>query len=284
MLVLSLFLGGGLALLREGLDARLGTEEEVADTLGLPVLARVPVTSVGRLNEVDPMREARLLEAFRVLWTNLQLVASEDPLTSVLVTSPGPEEGKSTCAMALARVAAEQGHRVTLIEGDMRKPAFSGDDGAEFGGLARVLAERVPFDELLEATAVPNLFLLPAGSSDENPANLLRVDRLEVLVGEASIWSDLVIFDSPPLSAGSDALLLAQATARTVLVLSSRRTQRPGARAAVRELRRARANIVGVVLNEVSEAAAGYGDYYGSTRRRRRSLAAALSTPSQSAD
>lgn len=285
MFVLSLLLGCGFALFREGLDARLGSQEEVADALGLPVLAQVPVTSVSRSNGVDPIRETRLLEAFRVLWTNLQLESTEDPMASVLVTSPGAGEGKSTCAMAVARVAAESGHRVTLIEGDMRRPGFSGDNGGKSGGLAKVLADGTPFEELLESTAIPNLFLLPAGSSNGNPVNLLQVDRLQALVGEASIWSDLVVIDSPPLSAGSDALLLAQAVDRTVLVLSSRRTDRSRARAATRELSRAHANIVGVVLNEVSDANAGYDGYYdaGSERRRGRSLAAALSTPGQSA-
>jgi succinoglycan biosynthesis transport protein ExoP len=253
MFVFSLFVGGGLALFRERLDTRLGSDDEISRALGLPILARVPLAR--RMTSLDGPWEPRFLESYRVLWANLQFLSPRDYPGSILITSPGVSEGKSTACLALARVVAEQGHRVAMIEGDMRTPAFSSNSGEqhESAGLMRMLALDLPFESMVKETATPDMYLLPAGGTAPNPSALLQPDALERLISEASSWGDLVIVDSPPVSNGPDAMLLSRAVSGTILVVSNRRTTRPRALEAAKQLRQAGANILGVVVNEAQE-------------------------------
>ena len=273
--VISLFLGIGLAVLRDRLETRLRTDE-LGPALDLPVLARIPVTRVDKHRLLEPSTRGTFLEACRVLRANLEFIESQRRPTSLLVTSPGPGEGKTACSAGLARVIAEQGRRVVLIEGDMREPSLGGEEGpVATRGLADLLAFDLPFEEVIEETASENLYLLPAGPLPDNPANLLTPTALERLIAEVSAWSDFVVVDSPPVVAGPDAMLLGRAVSGSVLVVSSRRTERANALAAVDALRRARANLLGVVINEVPESAAPHGTYGRDLAARPRRLTGA---------
>ena len=167
MFVFALFLGAGLALLRDRLDTRLGSEEDLARELDVPILARVPSIARRRLSR---SREQRFLEAFRVLRTNIAFLSPQEPLSSVVVASAAAAEGKSTCSLALARVMAEQGRRVLVIEGDLRRPALARmyelSDPA-LKGFTHYLALGWRFEEVVHETPVPNVFLMPAGAPAE---------------------------------------------------------------------------------------------------------------------
>lgn len=265
MFVLSIFLGAGLALLRDRLDTRLGTEDELSQELALPALARVPAMSRRRLSRSrERFAEQRFLEAFRVLRTNLAFLYPQNGLTRLAVASAAPGEGKSTCAMALAQVVAEQGRHVVVIEGDMRRPAL-GDmynlDGGDPKGLLHYLALAVDFDDIVHDTPFPNVQIVPAGAVSFNPSTLLKEGALVRLVGEASDRADFVIVDSPPLSAGADASILAHAVGDALLVVNQRRSSRAKVVAAVRQLRQADVSIAGFVLNEVPSSES-YERYY----------------------
>lgn len=255
MFVLSLFLGAGLALLRDRLATRLGTEEELSHELGVPALARVPALPRRRLGlSRERHAEQRFLEAFRVLRTNLAFLFPQDEFSSLAVASAAPGEGKSTCAMALARVIAEQGRRVIVIEGDMRRPALSviyNLDGPEPKGLMHYLTLGADFDQVVHATPFPNVWLVPAGDVPPNPSTLLQKGTLPRLVRKASERADVVIVDSPPLSAGADASILAHAVGGVLLVVNHKRSSRTNAVGAVRQLRQTEIPIMGFVLNEV---------------------------------
>ncbi|MGH3019358.1 MAG: polysaccharide biosynthesis tyrosine autokinase [Gaiellaceae bacterium] len=262
MFVFALFLGAGLALVRDRLDTRLGSEDELSRELGVPILARVPSIARRRLSR---SREQRFLEAFRVLRTNLAFLSPQVPLSSVVLASASPAEGKSTSSIALARVMAEQGRRVLLIEGDLRRPALArlyelGDPALK--GLTHYLALGWRFEEVVHETSVPNVFLMPAGAVPPNPSTLLRPEALKHLLTEASEWADFVIVDSPPLSAGADATILAHAVGTVIFVVNHRRGSRAKVTAAIRQLRQTEANIAGLIVNEMA-GSEDYDRYYG---------------------
>ncbi|MGH3022802.1 MAG: polysaccharide biosynthesis tyrosine autokinase [Gaiellaceae bacterium] len=262
MFVFALFLGAGLALLRDRLDTRLGSEDELSRELGVPVLARVPSIARRRLSR---SREQRFLEAFRVLRTNLAFLSPQVPLSSVVLASASPAEGKSTSAIALARVMAEQGRRVLVIEGDLRRPALArlyelGDPALK--GLTHYLALGWRFEEVVHETSVRNVFVMPAGAVPPNPSTLLRPEALKHLLAEASEWADFVIVDSPPLSAGADATILAHAVGTVIFVVNHRRGSRAKVVAAIRQLRQTEALIAGLIVNEMA-GSEGYDRYYG---------------------
>ncbi|HSK15637.1 MAG TPA: polysaccharide biosynthesis tyrosine autokinase [Gaiellaceae bacterium] len=255
MFVFALFLGAGLALLRDRLDTRLGSEEELANELGVPVLARVP--TLGRRRRQAKAREQRFLEAFRILRTNLAFLSPQQPLASVVLASASPAEGKSTCAIALARVMAEQGRRVLVIEGDLRRPALARMyelDGPAIKGLTHYLALGWRFEEVVHETPVRNVFVMPAGAVPPNPSTLLRPDALKSLLADAAEWADFVIVDSPPLSAGADATILAHAVGTVIFVVNHRRGSRTKVAASIRQLRQTDATIAGLIVNEIAGA------------------------------
>ena len=264
MAVFSLFLGAGLALLRERFDTRLGKDEEITRVLELPILARVP--SIGRQRR-DPRLEQGFLEAYRVLRTNLTFLRPREPLSSVLITSAAALEGKSTSAFSLARVIAEQGRRVIVIEGDIRRPALRdlyGLDGAE-GGLTHYFALGYDFDRIVYETPFPNVRLVPAGPAPPNPSALIEIEAAKRLVADAAERADFVIVDSPPVSAAADASILAHAVEGVVFVVNRRRSRRPRTIAAVRQLTQAGANIVGLIVNQAG-GVEDYGTYYGTAQ------------------
>jgi len=259
MLVLSMFLGAGLAVLRDRLDTRLGSEEEISEALALAVLGRIPRVKTSRRDE------QRFLEHSRVLNTNLRFLHPTSAISTVLITSASPGDGKSTVAVGLARAAAEQGKRIVLVEGDLRRPHLSDAMGLEPSapGLVHYLALGWDFRDIVHETVTPDLYVVPAGAIPPNPSSLLQPVAVERMLAEAAQFADFVVVDSPPLSAGADASILAHAVDTVLFVVNYRRTRRQLAVAAVAQLRQARARVDGLVLNEVGDEA-GYYYSYGS--------------------
>lgn len=260
MLVFSLFLGTALAVLRDRFDTKLGDDKDIGRELDLPILARIP--RVSRKGKESP----QMLEAFRILRTNLSFLDSDSTVKTVVVTSASPGEGKSTTAIGLARAAAENS-RVVLIEGDLRRPSLSsalqpeGSDSTP--GLVHYLAMKQPIEDVLHATDHHNLFLIPAGAVPPNPSALLQSSRLSQLMDEALSWGDLVIIDSAPLEAGADASILSHSGRTVLFVVNHRTTRRSRAVAAIARLRQTQADVAGLIVNELPMAFDNYYGYYG---------------------
>jgi capsular exopolysaccharide synthesis family protein len=281
--LVALFLGAGLAVLRDRLDTRLGTEEEISAALDLPVLARIPVTSVRRLGQGAD--EQRFLESFRVLFTNLQFLRPDHTPKAVAITSSGPGEGKSTSAIALARAAAEQVERVLVVEADLRRPSLSqqmtsdedgqGEKHTETG-LAHYLLNACTLEEAVHPTPSKNVFLMPAGAVPPNPGRLLGRGAISRLVEEATAWADFVVIDCPPLSAGADASTLAHSGVELLYVVSHRRTKQSTAIAGVRQLRQIGASLAGLIINEVEPTDDHYYGYYEAAARSGKTVAGVL--------
>lgn len=207
--------------------------------------------------------KSTMAESCRSIRTNLIFMGSEQPLRSLLVTSAGPREGKTTASVSLAAVMAQSGSTVVIVDGDMRKPRLHkvfGVDGTL--GLSSVLMGTASLDEVIQATRVPGLSVIPCGKVPENPAELLQSDRFRELVAELAERFGMVVFDSPPVVPVTDAAIIGAAVDGVVLVARSGATRREMIARAVDLLRGVNANLLGVVLNAIDVQGRRRGGYY----------------------
>jgi len=187
-------------------------------------------------------------EAFRTLRTNLIFSSLDHPLTTLLVTSPAPEEGKSTTLANLAVTMAQGGRKTILVDCDLRRPRQHEIFGVPAApGLTSMILDAQD-DPALAATEVENLWLLPAGPLPPNPADLLSSRRMESLISTLKSQADIVLFDAPPILAVTDAALLASKLDGVLLVVSAGRTKREHAQRAKELLEKIHVRLVGAVL------------------------------------
>lgn len=265
--LLGLALGAMLALLRERLDNSIKLPEEVERTLGVALLGTIPLapkeTVVAEALE-DP--KTPISEAYHSLRTALQFSTEDGVPSSLLITSPGPAEGKSTSALAIASGFARLGMRVLLVDADMRDPSLhtllSRDNSI---GLSNLLAGGPEIRAVVQSTQFENLRFLPCGPLPPNPAELLGGGRMRVLLKACQTEYDLVVLDGAPVMGFSDSPQLANLAAGTVLIIEAGRTRRDFARAAIQRLRLSRGRLLGSVLTKFDAKKVGhaYGHSYG---------------------
>lgn len=201
-------------------------------------------------------------EAYRTLRTNLSFYSVDDPIRSLVVTSPSPDEGKSTTAANLAVTLAQSGRRTLLVDCDLRRPSLHELMGKpEAPGLTNVLlgeTEEIP----IQATDVENLYLLTSGPPPPNPADMLGSRRLDSILQRLSDEFDMVLFDAPPVIAVTDAAVLGAKVDGILLVLQAGKTRRDHAERAKELLEKAKVRIVGATLTNAPKDSA-VGGYYG---------------------
>jgi len=273
--VVGLMLAVGVAFVAEYMDDSLRADE-VEQLLQVPVLAQVPSWERARFDGqalavalIDP--QAPLTESLRSLRTNLQVLTTE-PLRSLLVTSPDPEEGKSTVVANLGIVTAQAGKKVVLVDGDLRRPTLHKHFGLpNEKGLSNLLVEKESSAAgFLQETGVPGLRLMASGPLPPSPADLLSSSRLSAILAELREDSDMVLVDSPAAQAIPDALLLAKWVDGVLLVAEPGATGREAAMKAQASLARAGARLLGVVLTKVNAASVSAYRYYATADPRRR--------------
>lgn len=189
-------------------------------------------------------------EAYRTLRTNLLFSSLDRPLHTILITSSAPNEGKSTTLANLAVTMAEAEQRVLMVDCDLRRPSLH----TLFGlpnehGLTSSMLEQAESALPIQATSVPGLRLLPSGPLPPRPADLLGSRRMGAILERLRREADIVLFDTPPVGAVTDAAVLAPQMDGVLLVLHAGQTRRDRAREARQILDKVKANIVGVVLN-----------------------------------
>ena len=265
-----LLVGLGAAILFDKMDQRLRSIEEIASLLDATILGVVPRIvrrilpgEVGREIQLRP--RSGVAEAFRTIRTAIYFGGEERAVKTILITSPTPGDGKSTCISNLAIAVAQAGRRVLLIDADCRRPVqhktFKVD---ETQGLTGVLTGRATLSDAVRPTEIDRLDLLQCGPLPHNPAELLDSQALLDLLGEAGRRYDQVLIDSPPVTLVSDARVLAASCDASVLVLRSERSTRRGATLAWSALSSVGANLLGVVVNDFARQKDGYGyTYYG---------------------
>lgn len=214
----------------------------------------------GLISKLDP--KSPVVEAYRTLRTNLQFANVDKPLTRVLITSPGPGEGKSTIAANLAYVMAQSGQRVIVVSVDLRKPTLHKYFGLpNQHGVTNILAGQTSIDDCLQGTDTENLRLLASGPTPPNPAELLGSAQMRSLVDELQKRADFIIYDAPPVIAVTDAAVLAPLMDGVLLVINAGTVPRELAIRSKEQLEKVGAKVLGTVLNRV-DVASGYGYYY----------------------
>lgn len=212
-------------------------------------------------------------EAVRALRTKLIFSGNHADLKTLLVTSAVEDEGKTTMAANLAVAFAQQGHRVLLVDADMRRAALHRVFGAaRVPGLSDVLARNAEQADAARPTRVANLWLMPAGSSPSNPAETLGGPGLSGLLDRLGEQYDLVVLDSPPVLAVADAAIIAAIVDGVLIVVRAGRAQREAISTARDQLADVGAQVIGAVLNdpdgEISRAGNPYYFRgYGTDRR-----------------
>lgn len=268
----------GAAVVGDMLNSTVRDPEQVARTLKTEVVGSLPVVKElrGRIvGSAEPVNVALAVgrsqsgnslsgydEAIRTLRNSILLADFDRRLRSIMVTSASPAEGKSTTAAHLVVAHAQQGRRTLLIDGDLRRPSVHRRFDIPNGkGLSNALTGEVSWRSVLvQKSGVPNLDILPAGPPSRRAADLVGTPLMD-LIEEAVREYDLVVLDTPPLLGFSEPLQMATAVDGVLVIARAGQTNRKALGSALSTLLRLRANVIGVVLNEI-RADAGNGYYY----------------------
>lgn len=274
---LNLVLGfvGGLALAItlmvsfEYLDSRIKTPDDIRTHLGIPSLGLLPrvgeKSHEGRYPLISNGVPPNFSEAFRAVRTNVLFSTAEEGPRSIVVTSTRPGEGKSMVACNMAVGLAQSGQRVLLIDADMRKPkTHEIFEIQQEPGLSNLLVAQSKASETVRKTLIPGLWVLPAGRTPPNPAELIGSSRFKDFISSLKNHFDWVVIDSPPVMAVTDASIIAHEVTGVLFVIGAEMTSRHAARRALDQLEQVQAKLVGAVLNgvDVDRNPYYYSDYY----------------------
>jgi capsular exopolysaccharide synthesis family protein len=270
-------LGGiGAALTFEQLDNTIKTHDDVERYLHAAFLGIMPsIREVGQ-DQLSPAERGRnrdlhshrrpkssVAECVRAVRTNLLFMMPDKPLKRLLITSSGPQEGKTTFVTNLAITMAQSGSRTLLVDTDMRRPRIHRAFGLpNDAGMSNLMLQQARLEDLVKDTAVPNLQILPCGPIPPNPSELLHTERFKEILEELDSKYDRIIFDSPPVAAVTDALIISGMVDGVVLVVKAGRTIGEMAQRTKQSLDDVNARIFGVVINDLDLEKRGYGYYY----------------------
>jgi non-specific protein-tyrosine kinase len=255
----------GVIFVIEAIDDTLKTPEEVKKALGLPVLGVItkhvaedgkPICSISPRSPVS--------EAFRSLRTNVQYTAVDEPIHKLLITSTDPREGKTTIVTNLGVVFAQNGNNVTLIDADLRKPTLHRKIGVpnRSGLTSLFLRGQENLETVIQKTSVPNLSVITSGELPPNPSELLGSKKMEAILAQIRQSADMIILDTPPALAVTDAMVLVPYVDGVLLVVKPGFTKTSGARQVVEQFRRSNSKLIGVVLNELDLGKSRYSYKY----------------------
>ncbi|AXY25293.1 exopolysaccharide biosynthesis protein [Suicoccus acidiformans] len=205
-------------------------------------------------------------EQLRTIRTNIQFAQMDQPLQSIVITSSIPAEGKSTIAANLAFLMGTTDQRVLIVDADMRKPTlhktFTLSNEQGLTGL--LLDRKADINDYILRSPELNLYLLPSGPIPPNPSELLSSGRMTEVMHELKHYFDIIIYDVPPLTAVTDAQIMANKVDGTVLVVRADYVHKSEVRKSVELLNNVNANIIGYVMNGVARKdGVGYGYGYG---------------------
>lgn len=281
-LACGLGLGIGLAFAIEILDNTLKTQIDVETFLGVPVLGLIPIIGQGKLDargkdklgkndeqvrdrDLGIAREPRSMaaECCRSIRTNILFMSPDHPVRTMVITSPSPQEGKTTTAINLAIVMAEAGGRVLLIDTDMRRPRLHRSFGVPNQvGVSTLILGNSKLEDAIKHTEIPNLDVLPCGPIPPNPSELLHTKRFAQVLEDCKTRYERVILDSPPTSAVTDPAVLGNLADGVILIVKGASTTREAAAHARRQLVSAKCRLLGVIVNEIDFSNPGYGYHY----------------------
>jgi len=254
--LLSLVIGVGIIIGLDSLDNRIQTIGDAERLLGMPISAVIP-----EMENTDPHSRVRMIvseplspvaESYRLLRTDLLFSADDKPFKSIMGATAKPGQGATTTICNLAVALAQVGKRVVLIDADLRRPKLHDFfHTTNETGLTSLLRDECTMEEALKITDIDNLLLLPSGPLPMNPSELLASQRMRTLHERLKPHTDFILVDTPSAIAFSDSAILASFMDAVLLVMRAQEAPRGGEKQVREMLSKARANVVGVVLNGV---------------------------------
>jgi succinoglycan biosynthesis transport protein ExoP len=290
-LLFGLFGGLGLIFLVEYLDSSVKGPEDVEKLVGLPSLGIIPFLSAdGIKRKSDPygsyrsygaeadkpgqalpdVREIELInhlypkfsiaEDYRTVRTSILFSHADSAPKTIAFTSTLPQEGKTATISNLAVSFAQLEGKVLLVDADLRKPRLHKVFNLRnVNGLSSYLAGKNAFEEVIQKTSIDNVWTIPSGPHPPNPAELLNSKRMKELLAQAKDRFNVVLLDTPPVLAVIDPVIVSSLADSTVFVVRAGKTNRRPLVRAVEEIRKSKADIIGVVFNEVRIGRQGIG-------------------------
>jgi tyrosine-protein kinase Etk/Wzc len=275
MLGVALALGAGLGV--EYFDTSVHSPRDL-ERRGLSVLAGIPALTDRKLRLAAGSATGRVAshlisstdsgssaaEAFRMLRTSMQFAGLDRPMHTIVVTSPGPAEGKSTVATNLATVLAQSGHRTLLLDADLRRPVLhSVFHRRKKPGFTDMVLLGNPDRDAIFPTGVENLSCLPSGTIPPGPADVLNSSATAALLARLGAEYDYVVIDSPPVLVAADTAILTAKADATILVVRAGKTSTEAIEHARQVLHQAGARVAGFVVNGIKHAGRyGRDSYY----------------------
>lgn len=268
-MLLGIIGGVGLAFFLEYLDNTIKTQQDIENITDIPFLGIIPtfmaedgdVTKGELFTHYYP--KSSITESCRAIRTNILYSSPGKELVKLLVTSAGPQEGKSTTVISLGTVFAQGGRRVCLVDSDLRRPRLHRAFKVERNkGLTNFIMGEMGVDEIAIPTEVPNLFLIPSGPIPPNPSELLESEPMKELMRQLEERFDMILFDSPPIVAVTDAIVLSRQVDGVVLVVKAGKTTTDMFDRAVRQIEDVKSHAIGSVLNDFNIRGEGYRYYY----------------------
>jgi tyrosine-protein kinase Etk/Wzc len=253
--ILSLILAGALVIGLDALDNSVRSVRDVEQLLGLPLCGMIPAhneetSRASRITALDPLSPAA--EAYRLLRTDLLFTAEDRPFQSLMVGTGKPGQGATTTISNLAIAFAQAGKRVILIDADLRRPKLHGVFGTTNDvGLTSLLLGDTDIEHALHPTGIDNLLLLPTGPLTMHPSEMLASRQMRQLHEDLKRYADFVLVDTPSAIAFSDATILSSFIDATLMVVRAFNVPRGSEDTVRRMLTKAKANMIGVVLNGV---------------------------------
>lgn len=286
--ILSLFFGIGLAIAVDFFDHSIKSKEDLLLSFDLPVVGSIPHIATSREAnrpmdklktriktrevEVDKnmLRKMAMIsrlsprslasESYRSLRTNVQFASIDNPMKSLVITSPGPSEGKTTTSINLALSFAEMGHKVLLIDADLMKPKHHTLFDIESSpGLVDLILNDLKFGDVVKQSG--NLDVLPVGENPSAHAELFSSIKMAFFMNEVEKHYDIIIYDTPPILLLTDSLIIASKVDGVVLVVKQNATDRRAIGGAIDALNKVNANVLGLLLNQTHDEKSRYYNY-----------------------
>ena len=303
-LLIGLGLGVGIVFLMEYLDNSIKSMEEL-ERYNIKVLGVIPAIAIDELEKQMEIRpdesvesfegrriESRLVthldpkspisEAYRTIRTNIQFAKLDKEIKTIVITSSGPKEGKSTTIANLAITLGQLGVKTLLIDGDLRRPVIHSIFGVpKDEGLTQYLLKNLSYEKLIKETVINGLSVITCGLLPPNPSELLSSKAMDDLLNKVRDNFDIILIDTPPVIAVTDAAVLSTKVDGTIIVVKANETRREAFERAKGLLESVNANFFGTVLNSI-KADGKYGSsyyyyyyysYYGGDKKGRKSKA-----------
>jgi len=222
----------------------------------------IPGSERSLITAINP--KSPVSEQYRTIRTNIQFSMFDKALKTLACTSAAPGEGKSTTIANLAVTFAGQGQKVLLVDTDLRKPTIHQlmQINNQYGFTGLITKKATKEMAILQMPKVKNLYVLPSGPIPPNPSELLGSKMMELLIAELSKEYDLILFDTPPVLAVTDAQILGSRCDGVILVVKSNQTEKKGLVKARELLNKTNINLIGAIMNGVEQKDFGHGYYY----------------------